>query len=118
MDALSSQATAAGYKAALLAAGALPKMFPMPITAAGPITPAKVFVIVSFARHVFGRAGPEFGEEITRETLLVREGEVINRRVRELLGPPPSSGQGSAKAPPPAGNPGNNREARFSHQKI
>jgi len=45
--------------------------------------------IVSFVRYVFGRAGPDFGEEITRETLLVREGEVINRRVRELLGLPP-----------------------------
>jgi NAD(P) transhydrogenase subunit alpha len=45
MDALSSQATVAGYKAALLAAEALPKLFPMLITAAGTITPAKVFVI-------------------------------------------------------------------------
>jgi NAD(P) transhydrogenase subunit alpha len=45
MDVLSSQATVAGYKAALLAAMALPKLFPMMITAAGTITPAKVFVI-------------------------------------------------------------------------
>lgn len=45
--------------------------------------------IASFLRHVFGGGGPDFGEEITRETLLVREGEVINRRVRELLGLPP-----------------------------
>ncbi len=45
MDVLSSQATVAGYKAALLAAAALPKLFPMLITAAGTITPAKVFVI-------------------------------------------------------------------------
>src|SRR5438445_10007894 len=35
MDALSSQATIAGYKAALLAAGALPKLFPMMTTVAG-----------------------------------------------------------------------------------
>jgi NAD(P) transhydrogenase subunit alpha len=38
-------ATAAGYKAALLAADMLQKMYPMMITAAGTITPAKVFVI-------------------------------------------------------------------------
>ena len=45
MDALSSQATIAGYKAVLLAAEALPKMFPMMMTAAGTITPAHVFVV-------------------------------------------------------------------------
>lgn len=45
MDALSSMATVAGYKAALLAAESLPKMYPMMITAAGTITPARVFVV-------------------------------------------------------------------------
>ena len=45
MDVLSSQATVAGYRAVLLAACMLPKMFPMLMTAAGTITPAKVFVI-------------------------------------------------------------------------
>ena len=45
MDALSSQATVAGYKAVLLAANSLPKLFPMLMTAAGTISPAKVFVI-------------------------------------------------------------------------
>ena len=45
MDALSSMATVAGYKAVLLAAGLLKKMFPMMITAAGTITPSRVFVI-------------------------------------------------------------------------
>jgi NAD(P) transhydrogenase subunit alpha len=45
MDILSSMATIAGYKAVLLAASALPKMFPMMMTAAGTITPAKVFVV-------------------------------------------------------------------------
>ena len=45
MDALSSMATIAGYKAVLLAAGELPKMFPMLITAAGTLSPAKVFII-------------------------------------------------------------------------
>ncbi len=45
MDVLSSMATVAGYRAVLLAATALPKMFPMMTTAAGTITPAKVFVM-------------------------------------------------------------------------
>src|SRR5438876_9775720 len=45
MDALSSQATVAGYKAVLLAAAALPKFFPMLTTAAGTIAPAKALVI-------------------------------------------------------------------------
>jgi NAD(P) transhydrogenase subunit alpha len=45
MDALSSQASVAGYKAALMAAAALPKYFPMLTTAAGTIRPAKVFVM-------------------------------------------------------------------------
>ena len=45
MDALSSQATIAGYRAVLLAATSLPKIFPMLVTAAGTIQPARVFVI-------------------------------------------------------------------------
>jgi NAD(P) transhydrogenase subunit alpha len=45
MDALSSMATVAGYKAVLVAAGALPRMFPMLMTAAGTVTPARVLVI-------------------------------------------------------------------------
>lgn len=45
MDALSSMATISGYRAVLLAASHLPKMFPMLMTAAGTITPAKVFVL-------------------------------------------------------------------------
>src|SRR5919201_1239465 len=45
MDALSSQATVAGYKAALLAADRLPKFFPMLMTAAGTVAPAKVLVL-------------------------------------------------------------------------
>ncbi len=45
MDALSSQANIGGYKAALMAAEYLPKLFPMMMTAAGTITPAHVFVV-------------------------------------------------------------------------
>jgi len=45
MDVLSSMATISGYKAVLLAADVLPKMFPMLMTAAGTIAPARVLVI-------------------------------------------------------------------------
>lgn len=45
MDALSSMATIAGYKAVISAADRLPRLFPMLMTAAGTIPPARVFVI-------------------------------------------------------------------------
>ncbi len=45
MDILSSQAAVAGYKAVLIAAAELPKMFPLLTTAAGTIAPAKVFIV-------------------------------------------------------------------------
>jgi NAD(P) transhydrogenase subunit alpha len=45
MDALSSMATIAGYKAVLVAAATLPRMFPMLMTAAGNVSAARVFVI-------------------------------------------------------------------------
>jgi NAD(P) transhydrogenase subunit alpha len=45
MDALSSMATASGYKAVLIAADSHPRIFPMLTTAAGTVTPARVFVI-------------------------------------------------------------------------
>jgi NAD(P) transhydrogenase subunit alpha len=45
MDALSSFATIAGYKAVLMAANMLPRMFPMMMTAAGTVSPARLFII-------------------------------------------------------------------------
>ncbi len=45
MDVLSSQATAAGYKAVLLAAETVPKFFPMLVTAAGTLSPSRVLVL-------------------------------------------------------------------------
>jgi NAD(P) transhydrogenase subunit alpha len=45
MDALSSMATASGYKAVLHAANILPRMFPMLMTAAGTVTPARVLIV-------------------------------------------------------------------------
>ena len=45
MDALSSMATVAGYKAVLLGAGRIPRMFPLLMTAAGTVPPARVLVL-------------------------------------------------------------------------
>jgi NAD(P) transhydrogenase subunit alpha len=45
MDALSSQSTISGYRAVLLAAAALPRIFPMLVTAAGTLQPAKLLVV-------------------------------------------------------------------------
>ncbi len=45
MDALSSMATVCGYKAVIIAADTLPKLYPMLTTAAGTITPARVLII-------------------------------------------------------------------------
>ena len=45
MDVLSAMSTVSGYKAVLIAAQALPKFFPQLMTAAGTITPARVFII-------------------------------------------------------------------------
>ena len=45
MDALSSQATVAGYKAVIVAADRVPKMFPLLMTAAGTVAPARVLVL-------------------------------------------------------------------------
>ncbi|MGZ8782037.1 MAG: Re/Si-specific NAD(P)(+) transhydrogenase subunit alpha [Gaiellaceae bacterium] len=45
MDALSSQSTIAGYKAVILAADRLPRLFPLLMTAAGTVAPAKVLVV-------------------------------------------------------------------------
>src|SRR5438045_6963759 len=45
MDALSSMATVAGYKAVLLGADRIPRMFPMLMTAAGTVPPARVLVL-------------------------------------------------------------------------
>src|SRR5205823_4500597 len=45
MDALSAMSTVAGYKAVLMAANRLPKFFPLLMTAAGTLTPARVFIL-------------------------------------------------------------------------
>ena len=61
MDALSSQATVSGYKAVLIAADRLPRFFPMLMTAAGTVAPAKVLVVGAGRRRPAGdrhRASP------------------------------------------------------------
>jgi NAD(P) transhydrogenase subunit alpha len=79
MDVLSSMATVAGYKAVLLAAAALPRMFPLLVTAAGTINPARVFIVgvgvaglqaIATARRLGGRVEaydvrPEIKEQVT-----------------------------------------------------
>jgi len=52
MDALSSMATIVGYKSVLVAAERLPRMFPLLMTAAGTIAPAKVLVLGARSRVV------------------------------------------------------------------
>ena len=68
MDALSSQATVGGYKAVLLAADRVPKLFPMLMTAAGTIAPVRALVIgagvaglqaIATARRLGGEAAEE-----------------------------------------------------------
>jgi NAD(P) transhydrogenase subunit alpha len=56
MDALSSMATLSGYKAVLLAADTLPRLFPMLMTAAGTVTPARVLVIGAGVAGLFAAA--------------------------------------------------------------
>src|SRR4030067_1737762 len=58
MDTLSSMANIAGYKAVLIAANTLPKYFPMLMTAAGTVFPAKVFVIGAGGAGLQGVATP------------------------------------------------------------
>jgi len=60
MDALSSQATVAGYEAVLLAASASPRFFPMLMTAAGTIRPSKVLVLGAGVAHCH-RSTPRCG---------------------------------------------------------
>ena len=79
MDVLSSQSTVAGYKAVLIGAAALPKFLPMLTTAAGTVTPAKVFVIgagvaglqaIATARRLGGVVSAFDVREAAREQVL------------------------------------------------
>src|SRR5438132_213085 len=69
MDALSSQATVSGYKAAILAADRLPKFFPMLMTAAGTVAPAKLLVLGAEAGGNCELTEP--GEAVVREGVTI-----------------------------------------------
>ena len=72
MDALSSMATISGYRAVLLAATTLPKMFPMLMTAAGTVTAARVFIS---GRGRGGPAGHRHGSPPGRGCLRLRRSQ-------------------------------------------
>src|SRR5205809_411116 len=79
MDALSSQATVAGYKAVLLAAAALPKFFPMLTTAAGPGRPAPKLIVAGVVRSMKpGSVIVDLAAETGGNTEVTKPGEVID----------------------------------------
>ena len=72
MDALSSMSNIAGYRAVILAAEALPKIFPMMVTAAGTIQPARALVIVGTPAGRYStcdRFGDRLGD-LVQQTLI------------------------------------------------
>ena len=76
MDALSSQASCAGYQCGLIAAARCTKFFPMLTTAAGTIRPARVLIIGAgpaglMLSHLLHRAGIEVVEALGRSTLFL-----------------------------------------------
>ena len=77
MDALSSQANIAGYKAVILAADTVPKLFPLMMTAAGTISPAKVFILGA------GVAGLQ--AIATAKRLGATEAIIVYRRTRDRM---------------------------------
>src|SRR5439155_421088 len=79
MDALSSQATVAGYKAVLLAAAALPKFFPMLTTAAIPGRPAPKLITADMVRSMKpGSVIVDLAAETGGNTEVTKPGEVID----------------------------------------
>ena len=96
MDVLSSMATIAGYHAVLLAATSLPRMFPMLMTAAGTIAPAKVLVIgagvaglqaIATARRL-GRQGRGLRRAARREGTGAEPGREVRRAAARNRPPP------------------------------
>ena len=114
MDVLSSQANLAGYRAVIEAAGAFQRGFPMMMTAAGTVPPARVFVIgagvaglqaIATARRLGAivsatdvRPGREGGDQVARRHLRRRGGRGDRRPDRRLCprnerGIPPEAGR-------------------------
>ncbi|MBV8170742.1 MAG: Re/Si-specific NAD(P)(+) transhydrogenase subunit alpha [Candidatus Eremiobacteraeota bacterium] len=96
MDALSSQATVAGYKAVLIAADALPKFFPMLMTAAGTIPPAKVLVLGAGVAGLQAIAtARRLGAVVTGFDVRAVVKEQVESLGATFLGSPPQDAEGS-----------------------
>ena len=132
MDALSSMATIAGYKGVLLAANHLPRMFPMLMTAAGTVAPARVFIVgagvaglqaISSARRLGAKVeaydvrpgGQGTGAEPRRQVRRAAARVGGRRRQGRLR-----QGAGRIVLPPPArdDDQGRRRERRRDHDRA
>jgi NAD(P) transhydrogenase subunit alpha len=96
MDALSSQATVSGYEAVLLAAGALPKFFPMLMTAAGTVPPAKVLVLGAGVAGLQAIAtARRLGAVVTGFDVRAVVKEQVESLGATFLGSPPQDAEGA-----------------------
>ncbi|MBV8081564.1 MAG: Re/Si-specific NAD(P)(+) transhydrogenase subunit alpha [Candidatus Eremiobacteraeota bacterium] len=96
MDALSSQATVSGYKSVLLAADALPKFFPMLMTAAGTVPPAKVLVLGAGVAGLQAIAtARRLGAIVTGFDVRAVVKEQVESLGATFLGSPPQDAEGS-----------------------
>lgn len=96
MDALSSQATVAGYKAVLVAADALPKFFPMLMTAAGTVPPAKVLVLGAGVAGLQAIAtARRLGAVVTGFDVRAVVKEQVESLGATFLGSPPQDAEGA-----------------------
>jgi len=105
MDALSSMATICGYKAVVIAADALPRIFPMLMTAAGTITPARILVIgagvagltaIATAHRLGAIASAYDLRPAAREQVLSLGGRFVELPI-EVSNPQDSRGYGTAQ---------------------
>jgi proton-translocating NAD(P)+ transhydrogenase subunit alpha len=96
MDALSSQATVSGYKSVLLAADALPKFFPMLMTAAGTVPPAKVLVLGAGVAGLQAIAtARRLGAVVTGFDVRAVVKEQVESLGATFLGSPPADAEGA-----------------------
>ena len=91
MDALSAMSTVAGYKAVLLAANRLPRFFPLLMTAAGTVQPARVFIIgagvAGLASHRHRQTPRRCRRSLRHPAGRARTGRKPGRQVRRLGNP-------------------------------
>ena len=98
MDALSSQATLAGYRAVLLGATALPRILPMMTTAAGTLAPAKVFVVGAGVAGLQAIAtARRLGAVVSAFDVRPAVKEQVRVARRELRGGPGGRGRGRGR---------------------